>query len=424
MIYSCTCCKFESSLKKDYYRHLSTNKHINNFKNNKYCDICKKEFACTKSFRVHWKSKHEDESKTISDSNEENSTKKSNKILIKKSKSVKKHSEISYNKIKKIIDESTSKVNDKVNEKLNNVKEEMKMEVKEEINKSNTEVVNVVNKAINRASSLIKYLMEHHQNTPPLRKIKQKDSIELLRIDYKCPVDKKENKYALEKIFINDYKNDLFVRNICKSILNLVNYKNPEKQPIWNTDSTRYNYVIKTTMDKWAEDKSGIKFSDYVIKPLLNYIRELISNYRINEFDNVNVKKFNSDQIKEYYTYLNLIYRLENDILCDNLIKNILKELSPYLRYLQTELEELEGLEELEKLENSNVESIKELKTIQQNLINIVNNSDDNIDNNSDNNSDNNTSDNNSNDYTDNELNENNVSIYRTKNGKIIKIYH
>ena len=62
----------------------------------------------------------------------------------------------------------------------------------------------------------------------------QKDSIKLLRIDYKCP-NKNENPYALEKIFIRDYKNNLFVKNLCKSILNLVNYKNPEKQPIWNT---------------------------------------------------------------------------------------------------------------------------------------------------------------------------------------------
>ena len=85
--------------------------------------------------------------------------------------------------------------------------------INDNINKSNKEVVKVVNKAINRASSLIKYLMENHQSTPPLRKIKQKDSIDLLRIDYNCPLDKVKNPFALEKNFIDDYRNNIFVKN-------------------------------------------------------------------------------------------------------------------------------------------------------------------------------------------------------------------
>jgi hypothetical protein len=43
------------------------------------------------------------------------------------------------------------------------------------------------------------------------------------------------NPYALEKAFIKDYINDMFIKNVCKSILNLVNYKKPQLQPIWNT---------------------------------------------------------------------------------------------------------------------------------------------------------------------------------------------
>ena len=39
-------------------------------------------------------------------------------------------------------------------------------------------------------ASLIKYLMQHHQNVPPIKKITDKESIKILRIDYECPLKK------------------------------------------------------------------------------------------------------------------------------------------------------------------------------------------------------------------------------------------
>jgi hypothetical protein len=206
--------------------------------------------------------------------------------------------------------------------------------------------------------------MENHRSTPPLSRLNQNEGLRILRIDYKCPLNNNKDIYALEKTFIYDYRNNLFVRNICKSILNIVNYKNPEKQPIWNTDCSRYNYVIKTSMDKWDEDKAGIKFTDFVIKPLLQYICDLISIYRSAKLENVNIKKYSSDEIQEHLLQLQATYKLESDINRDNLIKPILKELSPYLRYLESELEELEN--------KNKIEELQELEQLQEDLEEIV----------------------------------------------------
>ena len=120
-------------------------------------------------------------------------------------------------KIKTIIDESTYKVQEEI------------LDVKQEINKSNKQVVTVVNKAITKASELIKYLMLHHSSTPPLKKITQTNCIKLLK-NYNCP-----NKTELEKDLLYDYLKKYFVKNISQSILSYVNYKKPELQPIWNT---------------------------------------------------------------------------------------------------------------------------------------------------------------------------------------------
>ena len=426
MKYICRCCNFETTFKRNYVSHILTQKHINNFKNNKYCDICDKEYSTSKYFKIHYNREHSTlKNEIIVNQTNHNLSDTNNKI----------NSSISYNKIKTIVDESNQKMKDDVKEEI--------LDVKEEINKSNQEVVKVVNKAINRASSLIKYLMENHQTTPPLKKIKKKESIELLRIDYKCPLNNKDLPYELEKTFIYDYRDDMFVKNLSKSILNLVNYKNPEKQPIWNTDSSRYNYVIKTTINKWSEDKSGIKFTDYVIRPLLHYIKDLICIYRINELEKINVKKFTSQKLRDHFTYIQSTYKLENDIVCDKLIKDILKELSPHLRYLEIELEELEEKEKFdeENKENEDLDEgnkytdntsdseqnkLDELEQIQDDLEKIINNNKFNLDKNDsshDNSTDDNSTDDNSTDdnSTDDNSSQDNSSQDKLSHHRIYK---
>ena len=146
--------------------------------------------------------------------------------------------------------------------------------------------------------------MENHKSVPPLKKIKKHECIDKLRIDYKCPENK--NDYSLQINMIKDYSKNLFIPNIAKTILSIVNNKDTEKQPIYNTDCSRYNYVIKITSNNWDEDKSGIKFTDYVIRPLLKYIRDLNEEYIENILEKVDMYRQN------YYENEKLVY-IKND---------------------------------------------------------------------------------------------------------------
>ena len=218
MKYSCKCCKFETTFKKNYVSHLSTQKHINNFKTNKYCDICQKDYSSVKTFKVHYKREHSDNKDNTDkkDNNNDdiiNNVNSNGKIFASKKilhsddaiidTNIDKSTNISYGKIKDIVDQS---------------------------NKENSEkVVNVVNKAITKASELIKYLMIHHSETPPLKKITQTNCNKLLK-NYNCP-----NKTEIEIDLLYDYNNKFFVKNISQSILSYVNHKKPTLQPIWNT---------------------------------------------------------------------------------------------------------------------------------------------------------------------------------------------
>ena len=60
MKYTCKCCKFESRLKQDYIKHITSQKHINNYRTNKYCDICEKEYSSINSFKLHTTTYHPD----------------------------------------------------------------------------------------------------------------------------------------------------------------------------------------------------------------------------------------------------------------------------------------------------------------------------------------------------------------------------
>ena len=325
--YSCNFCNYNSNNLSHFNRHCSSNIHLDNESIKNKCISCNKQFTDNKLYKIHKYNVHS-----------------KNKIL--------------KNKIKTNIVPKTKKQNNDYNKNVNTKLDEVKEEIKEEIHKSNDKVVTVVNKAITKATSLIKYLMQHHQNVPPIKKITDEESIKLLRIDYECP-SKKPNDFILEQRLIYDHFKGNFVKNISKSILNIIDHKKPKNQPIYNTDSSRYNYVIKTTDEAWDEDKAGIKFSEYIIKPFLLSIGDLIKEYREKKLESVNMRKNTLIENEEHIDLLSKTLNLETDIINDRLITPILKELTPFLRYLQSEIEELEKYNEMEKIQKELEEIIK-----------------------------------------------------------------
>ncbi len=326
-MFTCKLCNYNASSNSNFIKHCNTNTHINKEKVNYYCLLCNKKYSNIESFKTH---KYNFHKKKIT-----------NKITKTKIINNVDDNNISYSKIQNIVDKSN---------------EQVKEEIKEEIQNSKKEVVTVVNKAITKASSLIKYLMENHRSVPPLKKITKNQCIPILRLDYNCP--EKDKDYSLQKLFVRDYSKNLFVSNIAKSILKMINYKESDKQPIYNTDSSRYNYVVKLTTDLWNEDKSGIKFTDYIIKPLLRYIRDLVEEYIENDLEMVDMYKNSFIENQIHVQLKDDAYNLDIQLTNDYLIKPILKELSPYLRFLQVELEEIEKLEELEKIQDELEEMI------------------------------------------------------------------
>ena len=361
--YICSCCDYKTKAFYTFNRHCKSKYHILNFKKIKYCDVCKKEYKNISNFKRHYITLHSQYSANCNILSEDTNNKK---VLKKINKTT---SDSDSNLIKQVIEAKEDIKNEIVKSNKEN---------KDCIEKSNKEVVAVVTKAITKASTLINYLMIHHSSTPPLIKITERKCSQILKLyninnktinnSYKenSSDDEKSIEDDVEAILLSDYINKIFVKNISKSILHIVNHKKLKMQPIWNTDCARNHYVIKTE-DNWNEDKAGVKFTEYIIKPLLSYIKDLIILYNTNFLKKKIVKTGKTpNQVKDDLLLFHHCLLFIDDLTNERFIIHILKELSPYLRYLSSEL----NLDDDDDIVDA--EKIKELKTIQEDLIKIV----------------------------------------------------
>lgn len=87
--------------------------------------------------------------------------------------------------------------------------------------------------------------------------------------------------YVLQKMFIKEYKNNKTAYHVFIADFLIKFHKKQEssKQPIWNTDSSRYSYIIKTLPDDWIKDKQGVVLLDKCVNPFLDHIDELLREY-------------------------------------------------------------------------------------------------------------------------------------------------
>jgi hypothetical protein len=204
-------------------KHNTTIKHLDNVNNYKFCNICNKRYSTIGNYKRHIKSRHnnivnvnnDDDFNDVNDVNDVNIN--NNKIELVPIKKVKNKNKVEQvlNEVKedvKQIKKSNIIINKEI-QKSNNEIKQSNNEVKEEVK----EVKKVVTKAIHKASSLIKYLMEHHKSTPPLQKINNEQCINFLKTHFKCQ-NRDDKKYYLEEKFVSDFSGNKFVENISKCI--------------------------------------------------------------------------------------------------------------------------------------------------------------------------------------------------------------
>ena len=351
MNYVCNICKYKTTNKSNITKHNNTLKHKQNIKNINYCIDCNKTFDTLKQYIRHINYHKQKKSQNINDTNNGTNNGTNNETI---------NNQIINTKNINIPDNNIIQKIDKINDTQNIIINE------------NKELKDTINKALTKASSLINYLMKNHNTIPPLKTIEYNTFVKLLKNNFKekqiiqnnnndSDNENEQELFDLANMLINKFKKNKFISLLTQVILKYVNYKDPEKQPIYNTDNIRYNYVVKMNK-KWNEDKTGIIFKNYIIIPIIYHLNSLLKKYRHNEFEKkmkqIAKKKNNIIDIEEIMNQFDILLRFEIYLNNEKFIKDILKEISPYLKYIEKEILDSEENNKLTNIRNNYIKEI------------------------------------------------------------------
>lgn len=198
---------------------------------------------------------------------------------------------------------------------------------KDEMNKQLKDEVVHLKSLINNAGAIIKtsvsalaYVTQYYKDAPELDKLDDYSYLEY---------DDENDEFDLTELIISHYKDNLLCQYLGNVIINVYKKDNPAEQSIWNSDSVRLTYIIKDIINKktdWAVDKKGVKTTKYIIDPLLEYLRTLLSDY-INDNGLENFVKESYIQLKRRADNMEataeIIANIGNKTLADQILKYI-----------------------------------------------------------------------------------------------------
>ena len=269
--YNCTQCNFFTNNKTDYNRHKKTKKHVINIppcsqKNEVKTTPLRKEYIPN--------------NKNVQNVEKRRKTSKNGvktwftcvycTTTFTRSHGLSRHQNICS--LKNEHDE-----NEKLKQKLREAQKELQTQQKE-INDHKTEkeyykkLIDNYSKMGPRTFNSLTYVMNNYGDAPHLRKIEP----------HKIEFFQNVGDTSIENI-ISDYRNKKIVSSLVSIIKKMHSKEDPKNQSIWSTDTSRYNYIIKELLENegsyWIVDKKGTKSKNYIVEPILNYLRNELIHY-------------------------------------------------------------------------------------------------------------------------------------------------
>jgi len=153
------------------------------------------------------------------------------------------------------------------------------------LNKQLQDEVKHLKSLINNAGGIIKtsvsalaFVAQNYEGAPILKQLKNYSYIKEIELD----ADDSDDEFDLIDTLIHHNMKETIQEYLGNIIVEAYKKKDPNKQSIWNSDTTRLTYIIRDLINKkpdWTVDKKGIKTGKYIIDPLLEYIRKEVTEY-------------------------------------------------------------------------------------------------------------------------------------------------
>lgn len=337
--FTCVICNYSTDVKFAFEKHLNSNKHI----------IKSQELKKTKNDSQNIPKLFMKRSSDIPEINANvyecpfcNNTYSSSSNLTRHKKLCSKKEELQneHNIELKEKDQEIQRLKELYEKDTTHLKELHKKD--EVMHKKLEDEVKYLKSMINNAGAVIKtsvsalsYIAENYDGAPVLKKLKDYSYIKEQEVDE----DDTDDEFDLIGMLIyHDTKETLneYLGNI---IVEAYKKKDPKKQSIWNSDTVRLNYIIRDLINKkpdWTVDKKGVKTTKYIIDPLLEYIRDQVTNYVL---DNTADKFIHLTEYKlnQHAEKLNNCGQIIASIDNKSLSKSILKYIAPHFYLAKSE---------------------------------------------------------------------------------------
>jgi len=205
-------------------------------------------------------------------------------------------------------------------------------EIKSEL-KRKDDIIDTTTKANKYAMSTFSYLAKKFIDTPALSKTHGTQLDTIMYKDHNTDDD-----FELVECLIYYHRYKRLHEYIGDTIVSIYKKDDPEAQSIWNSDTQRLSYIIRTIVDndiEWKRDNGGKKVLKVVINPILEYIEKKVKGYILHLPENLyHPKKFN-----EMILDAHKLSRELNDI--KGLGKVILGYITPFFHFKMNNLIEL-----------------------------------------------------------------------------------
>ena len=276
MKYVCDTCNYQTLDAFNFERHKRSSKHRENdmklLKNEITCPNCDRSFStvsnlsrhkksCNKEFIQILRSNYESQLREIKLNFEKNILELQTEIIILKKNNEK-------------LEES----NDNLNKIINILTTE---------NDYHKDLVNNAGSIVKTSVNALSYVVKNFNEAPVIQLF---SNFELLNT---------EEKYTVQEVVIFYHKNNNVGKFFGDIIVEIYKKDNPEEQSFWNTDTSRFAYIVREIINdkaQWAIDKGGVKVNEYIVQPILEYIKK-----RMNEYIKVLAKRLedpNADILK------------------------------------------------------------------------------------------------------------------------------
>ena len=195
------------------------------------------------------------------------------------------------------------------------------------------DIAQVNSKTANASMNMLKYAQTYLNDAEPLEELKGNDVLDAIK--YKNPKGTESKNEAYVKIAIHKFTHNIFANFVGDMIIEHYAPKAKLTANVIATDISRLCFIVmqkitkkgktKTEEKEWINDKSGKKFTELVLKPIINAVKETLV-----EFIEFKKKK----ELNENSLYLmGKCIELKRDIEVHKFTKPILRYVAPNFHF-------------------------------------------------------------------------------------------